>query len=447
MSSENREKLANKPALISEELHKFYKGKIQITSKAVIRDLDDFSYWYTPGVAEPCKRIHKQPELVYKYTNKGNTIAIVSDGSRVLGLGDIGPAAGLPVMEGKALIFKFLGGVDAVPICINANNAEDIINFVKMIEPTYGGINLEDIAQPKCFEVLDRLREISNIPVWHDDQQGTALVTVAGLFNALYIVNKKIETIKIVLFGAGAANLAITRLLIQAGANPENMILLDSKGSLGKFRDDLEKKHPYKWKYAQITNKNNIDGDLETCLKGADVLIALSKPGPDTIKKEWIAGMAKDSIVFVCSNPTPEIWPWEAKEAGARIVATGRSDFPNQVNNSLGFPAIFRGVLDVGARSISDTMCIEAAKSLAEFARKKGIHEEYIVPKMTDYEVFPHEAATVGSQAIRENLALYKNFSYEDLYQLADKKIKLAQEQVHLFMEKGIIPQAPEINI
>ena len=333
---------ANKPAEEAMKLHPFYQGKVEVALKSPVRDVDDFSIWYTPGVAAPCKAIAANKDDVYKYTNKGNFVAVVSDGTRVLGLGDIGPEASMPVMEGKALLFKYLGGVDAFPICVDTKDPDELIKFVKMLQPSFGGINLEDIASPKCFYILDRLREECHIPVWHDDQQGTALVTLAGLINALKIVGKKIDQVKIVMNGAGAANLCTIRLFLAAGVDPGKVIMVDSKGTLHKGRTDLEKEHPLKWEMCLKTNAAGVVGGTEEAMKGADVLIALSKPGPGTIKKEWVASMADKAIVFACANPNPEIWPWEAKEAGAAIVATGRSDFPNQVNNSLGFPAIFR---------------------------------------------------------------------------------------------------------
>ncbi len=440
-----REEEAYKPGIVSEKLHDYYRGKIQITAKCVVRDMNDFSYWYTPGVAEPCLSIARDRSRVYRYTNKGNSVAIVSDGTRVLGLGDIGPEAALPVMEGKALLFKYLGGVDAFPLCVSTENAAEMIRLVRQISPTYGGINLEDISQPKCFEILDELRRENSIPVWHDDQQGTALVTLAGLINALELVEKKLDQVKIVLLGAGAANLAIARLLISAGADSGRMILLDRQGTLGPFRDDLARSHPYKWKYCQITNRGGIKGDLEKALTGADVLIALSQPGPGVVQSSWISRMNSRSIVFACSNPTPEIWPWEAKDGGAEIVATGRSDFPNQVNNSLGFPAVFRGVLDVRARAISDEMCVAAAHSLAGYARNQGLRPDYILPRMDDPAVFPIEAATVACKAIQQGLAEYSHFSFRELQNQADRIIKLARDEIACLMENQFIPPAPSL--
>lgn len=429
---------AKKPAEDAMKLHPLYKGKIQTALKCPVRDINDFAIWYTPGVAAPCRAIKENKDLVYQYTNKANTVAVVSDGTRVLGLGDIGPEAGMPVMEGKALLFKYLGGVDAVPICLDTKDPDEIISAVKWLQPSFGGINLEDIAQPKCFKILDTLREEMEIPVWHDDQQGTATVNLAGLYNALKLVNKKIEDIKIVMYGSGAANICTARLLLAAGATPGNMIMCDSKGTLHPGRVELKDTHKEKWEFCLKTNSEKIAGDAGKAFKGADVVISLSAPGPDILKKEWIKSMAKDAIVFACANPIPEIWPWEAKEAGAKIVATGRSDFPNQVNNSLGFPAIFRGTLDVQARTITDEMCIAAAKELARCAEEKGINEEYILPTMDEWEVYPRVAAAVGIQAIEQGIARI-NLTREELYEKATTMIKEAQAMTNLLMEKGYI--------
>ena len=419
-------------------MHPYYKGKIEVIPKCVIRDINDFAIWYTPGVAEPCKDIQKNPEKVFEHTNKANMVGIVTDGTRVLGLGDIGPLAGLPVMEGKALLFKYLGGVDAFPICLDTKDPDEIIRTVKIISPSFGGINLEDIANPKCFYILEKLRAEAPIPVWHDDQQGTAAVTLAGLINALKIVKKKIQDVKITMIGIGAANVCITKMIIKAGADPKKFIVVDSKGILNRKRDDIKPTHKEKLEFCQITNAENRDGDMEEAIKGQDVVIALSKPGPDTIKKEWISKMADNGIVFVCANPIPEIWPWEAKEAGARIVATGRSDFPNQVNNSVGFPAIFRGTLDVMAKTITDEMCIAAAYELAKCAEDKGLREDHLLPTMDEWEVFPREAVAVAKKAIEQGVARLK-FTEKELFQMAETKIKRAREEVGLLMEKGII--------
>lgn len=432
---------AAQPSKDAMRLHPFYRGKIEIIPKCRIRDFNDFAIWYTPGVAAPCKEIQADIEKAYEMTNKWNFVAVVSDGSRVLGLGDIGPEAGLPVMEGKALLYKYLGGVDAFPICLNTNEPEEIIQAVKWIQPTFGGINLEDISHPKCFHILDTLRREMEIPVWHDDQQGTACVTVAGLLNAVKIVGKKMEDIKVALIGAGAANIAIARIIIIAGVKPENIIAVDSKGTLHRDRGDreiLKTKYKEKWHLCETTNPKGIKGDIKEAMEGADVVISASKPGPGVIKKEWVERMAEDAIVFSEANPIPEIWPWEAKEGGARIVATGRSDFPNQVNNSLGFPGIFRGALDIRATKITDEMCIEAAKELAKVAEDKGIHEDYIVPNMDQWEVFPREAVAVGSKGIEQGVARIKA-SAEERLKRAEQIIKRAREEVKYMMKEGFI--------
>ncbi len=434
---------ARKPAQDAMRLHPFYRGKVEITPKCAIRDVNDFAIWYTPGVAEPCKDINKNPEQVFKHTNKANMVAVVSDGTRVLGLGDIGPEAALPVMEGKAILFKYLGGVDAFPICLDTKDPDELIKTVLLLQPTFGGVNLEDISQPKCFYILDTLRKKARIPVWHDDQQGTAAVTLAGLINALKIVGKARDQVHVVMVGAGAANIAITRVLIAAGVTPGNVIMVDSKGTLHPGRDELKDTYKEKWHFCEITNKEGIIGGIPEAMKGADVCISLSKPGPDTIKKAWVEQMARDAILFVCANPIPEIWPWEAKEAGARIVATGRSDFPNQVNNSLGFPGIFRGTLDVMATTITDEMCIAAAEELARCAEDIGMSEEYLIPTMDEWEVFPREAAAVAMTAIEQGVARVRH-TREELYENASRIIRRAREETALLMKEGLIPMPPE---
>jgi len=434
---------AQKPSEDAMRLHPFYKGKIEVVSKCVIRDFDDFALWYTPGVAAPCRAIAADKELAYEYTNKWNSIAVVSDGTRVLGLGDIGPEAAMPVMEGKALLFKYLGGVDAVPICLDTKDADELIATVKLLQPSFGGINLEDLSQPKCFRILDTLRKEMQIPVWHDDQQGTAAVTLAGLINALQLVGKSLPEAKIAMVGAGAANICIARVLMAAGVTPGNIIMCDSKGTLHRGRAELKDRYKEKWEMCQKTNKDNVQGGSAEAMKGADVLIALSTPGPDTIKPEWVTDMATDAIVFACANPIPEIWPWDAEDAGARIVATGRSDFPNQVNNSLGFPGIFRGTLDVRARTITDEMCIAAAYELAKTAQDQGLREDYLIPTMDEWQVFPREAVAVGLKAIEQGVAQL-DLSRDQLYERASEIIKRARGEVQVLMDEGIIPPAPE---
>ena len=432
---------AEKPSKEAIRLHTYYKGKIGVTLKCRIRSFDDFAIWDTPGVAAVCKEIHQDREKAYDYTNKWNFVAVISDGSRVLGLGDIGPEAGLPVMEGKGLLYKYLGGVDAFPICLNEKDPDRFIDIVKALQPTFGGVNLEDISHPKCFKILDTLRQECEIPVWHDDQQGTACVTVAGLINALKIVGKKIGDVRLTMVGAGASGVAIVRLLMAAGATPGNILSVDSKGIRHRDRSDreiLQTKFKEKWDICLKTNEKQIKGDIPDAIKGADVLVSASTPGPGTIRKDWVRSMSKDAIVFAEANPVPEIWPWEAKEAGARIVATGRSDFPNQVNNSLGFPGIFRGALDIRAKTITDEMCIAAARELAKVAEDRGLSEDYIIPNMDEWEVFPREAVAVGSKGIEQGIAR-KTAPAEDRFKTAEAIIKQAREQVQMLMKEKFI--------
>jgi malate dehydrogenase (oxaloacetate-decarboxylating) len=437
---------ANKPGKDAMRLHPFYHGKIEVIPKCRVKDFNDFAIWYTPGVAEPCKEIQKHPLKVYDYTNKWNTVAVVSDGTRVLGLGDIGPEAGLPVMEGKSLLFKYLGGVDAYPICLDTKNPDEIIQAVKWLKPSFGGINLEDIEKPKCFYILKRLRKEMDIPVWHDDQQGTATIVTAGAINALKIVGKPLNTALVCMIGAGAANIAIARVLIAAGIQQKNIIMVDSKGILHTSRKDLENEkdtNPEKWQMCQKSNAEERTGGPAEAFKHTDICLAASKPGPGTIKKEWVSSMADDSIVFATANPVPEIWPWEAEEAGARIIATGRSDFPNQINNSLGFPGIFRGTLDVRAETITDDMCIAAAYELAKTAEDKGLSDTYIVPTMDSWEVFPREAVAVAMKAISQGIARVK-LSRQELYDHAIAIIKKSRDITQTLMNEGYIANAPE---
>ena len=430
---------SKKPSADALKMHPFFKGKIASTLKCCVRDFNDFAIWYTPGVAAACRDIEAHPEKVFEHTNKGNMVAVVSDGTRVLGLGDIGPEAAIPVMEGKAILFKYLGGVDAWPICLDTKDPDEIIKTVKLISPCFGGINLEDFSQPKCFYILDTLRKEAKIPVWHDDQQGTAAITLAGLLNALKVVGKKLEKARLTLLGSGAANIATARILIAAGADPGKMIMVDSKGTLHKGRTDTQKDFKQKWHFAQITNAQQVKGGIPEAMEGADAMIALAKSGPDVIKKEWIKKMAKDPIIFACANPIPEIYPWEAKEGGAKIIATGRSDFPNQVNNSLCFPAIFRGTLDVMAKTITDEMCIASARELAKCAEDKGLREDYLLPTMDEREVFPRQAVAVALKAIEQKVARI-TLSKDQLYEKASAIINRAREETKVLMESGIIP-------
>ncbi len=435
---------AQKPFQDAMVLHDFYKGKYQTVPKCCIRDFNDFALWYTPGVAAPCKDIQANPEKSFTHTNRANTICVLTDGTRVLGLGDIGPEASMPVMEGKGLLFKYLGGVDAVPIALRTKDPDEFIRTAKLLEPSFGGFNLEDIAQPKCFRILDTLREEMNVPVWHDDAQGTAAVTYAGLVNALKLVGKAMDQVKVAMIGAGASNIAIARVCIKGGIDPQNIIMCDSKGTLHKGRTELKDSFKEKWHMCEISNKDDVRGGIPDAIKGSDVLIALSKPGPDVIKPEWVQSMADGAIVFVCANPIPEMWPWEAIEAGAQVVATGRSDFPNQVNNSLGFPGIFRGALDVNARTITDEMCIAAALELAKVAEDRGLKRDYLIPTMDDWEVFPREAVAVGLKAIEQGVARIE-MPADELMKRATEIIKSSRDLVQCMMKEGFIPEAPEL--
>jgi len=434
---------AKKPAQLASPLHRFYGGKVQVMPKCAITSAKDFSIWYTPGVAQPCREIQANPEKSFELTNRWNYVAVVTDGTRVLGLGNIGPEAAMPVMEGKALLFKYLGGVDAFPICLRTKDPDEIVHACELIEPGFGGINLEDIEKPKCFYVLEKARERLQIPVWHDDQQGTATVILAGLMNSFKIVGKDPHKSLITLVGAGSANLRTAYVLIRWGLNPGNIMLVDTKGLIYPGRKDITKEeNPWKYELTQKTNAEGRTGDISEAFKGVDAVVAASKPGPGTIKKEWISTMADKSIIFACANPIPEIWPWEAREAGARIVATGRNDFPNQVNNSLGFPAIFRGVLDVKAKTVTDDMCIAAAQELAKFAEERGMHEEDILPHMEEWEVFPREAVACALKSIEQGVARVKP-SRQELYERATAIIRNAKESAELLMRKGLIKEPP----
>ncbi len=445
----SEEQIANAKTLflknLAEKTHKFYGGKIQTAPKAGVYGFNWFNVWYTPGVSKISTTIRDNNETSFELSNRGNTVGVVSDSTRVLGDGDVTPPGGLGVMEGKSFLMKYLGGVDAFPLCIDSkndngeNDPQKIIDFVKQCQYSFGAINLEDISQPNCYKVLDTLREECDIPVWHDDAQGTACVILAGLINALKLADKKIEETKIILYGAGASNSTMARFLIQYGADPKNIILFDSKGPLHSDRDKYKNDPRFylQWDLCQKTNPEKITS-TEEAFKDADVLIALSKPGPDTIKPEWIKLMGTKPIVFTCANPVPEIYPYAAKEAGAFITATGRGDFPNQANNSLGFPGILKGALTVRARKITDNMAIRAAESLAEFAEKKGISTDYIVPTMDEFEVFPHEAADVAMQAIEDGVAR-KELTRDEVYKIAKRDIEYARNLANKMQESEFI--------
>lgn len=430
---------------LSGAAHSFYGGKMQSVPKAGVFGFNWFNVWYTPGVSEVSTTIRDNNDTSFQLSNRGNYVGVVSDSTRVLGDGNCTPPGGLGVMEGKAFLMKYLGGVDATALCIDSRNEkgehdpDKIIDFVKMAAPSFGAINLEDISQPNCYKVLDTLREETDIPVWHDDAQGTACVTLAGLINAVKLADKKMEDVKIVFLGAGASNATIARICITAGVRPENVIVFDSRGSLHRDRKDIELDPRFyrKWELCLTTNTNKIDG-FDNAMKGADVLIALSQPGPDTVSPESIKLMGDKAIVFACANPVPEIYPYAAKEAGAFIVATGRGDFPNQVNNSVGFPGILKGALLTRSKKISDEMAIEAARSLARFAEKRGITPENIIATMEEPDVFPYEAADVAVQSVKEGLARV-NLTWDEVYQQAKKDIAYSRGLVNAMMEEGYI--------
>jgi len=375
------------------KLHKDNKGKLNVQSKVPVTDKASLSLAYTPGVAEPCKEIHKNIDDVYEYTSKGNMVAVVSDGTAVLGLGDIGPYAALPVMEGKAVLFKEFGGVDAFPICVNTKDPDEIVNLVCMIEPAFGGINLEDISAPRCFEIENKLKEKLNIPIFHDDQHGTAIIVLAGLKNALRLTGKKMEDLVVVINGVGAAGVAIAKIILNIGV--KDMLLVDSKGIIYRGRKDGM--NWAKEEMAEFTNKDLRTGGLAEAMKEADVFIGVSQA--NIVTEEMVKTMNKDAIIFAMANPVPEIDPDLAKKAGARVVGTGRSDYPNQINNVLAFPGVFRGTFDVRAKEINEAMKIAAANALAELIADDELKEDYIIPNPFDKRVRPAIAEAVAKAA------------------------------------------------
>ncbi len=379
-------------------LHYEKKGKIRIIPNVPVTTSDDLSLAYTPGVAQPCLEIEKDVNKSYDLTLRNNLCAVITDGSAVLGLGDIGPEAGMPVMEGKCVLFKAFGDVDAIPLCIKSKNVDEIVRTVQLLSGSFGGVNLEDIAAPRCFEIERKLKDVCDIPIFHDDQHGTAIVTLAGLTNALKVVNKKIEEITVVVSGAGAAAIAITKLLLSAGI--KEAIICDRKGAVYEGREGL---NWVKSEMAQITNKNKVAGSLADVIKGADVFVGVS--GPGVLTKEMVATMAKDAIIFACANPTPEIFPEEAKAGGARVVATGRSDYPNQVNNVLAFPGIFRGAFDVRAKDINDEMKLAAAQAIAGLISEDEVNEDYVIPSVLDPRVAKAVATAVAAAARKSGVA------------------------------------------
>ncbi|MDA5108261.1 MULTISPECIES: NAD(P)-dependent malic enzyme [Brevibacillus] len=381
------------------ELHRKHRGKLEAVTKVPVRNARDLSLAYSPGVAEPCKEIFDDVSKVYDYTMKGNLVAVVSDGTAVLGLGNIGPEAAMPVMEGKAVLFKSFAGVDAFPICLNTTDVDKIVETVKLLEPTFGGVNLEDIAAPACFEIEERLKKETNIPIFHDDQHGTAIVTAAGLINALRVVNKKLEDIRVVTNGAGAAGIAIIKLLLSMGV--KDVIMCDTKGIVYEGRPFGM--NPVKEEMAKITNRSKKQGDLAEAMKGADVFIGVSVAG--AVTQEMVRSMNRDPIIFAMANPVPEIMPEEAKAAGAAVVGTGRSDFPNQVNNVLAFPGIFRGALDTRATNINEEMKRAAVYAIADLISPEELSADKVIPAPFDPRVAPHVAAAVAKAAMESGVA------------------------------------------
>lgn len=380
------------------KLHQEWKGKIEVTPRARVDTKEALSLAYTPGVAQPCLEIQKNPELSYELTRRWNTVAVVTDGTAVLGLGDIGPEAGMPVMEGKCVLFKAFGDVDAIPLCVRSKDVDEIVQTVKLLAGSFGGVNLEDISAPRCFEIERKLQECCDIPIFHDDQHGTAVITLAGLINALKLVKKDIHDIQIVTSGAGAAGIAIIRLLISMGL--QHVVMTDRQGAIYEGRDGL---NPIKEEMAKITNKDREKGTLADVIRGADVFIGVSAPG--TLTREMVSTMAKDPIIFACANPTPEIFPDEAKAGGAAVVSTGRSDFPNQVNNVLAFPGIFRGALDVRASVINDEMKVAAAYAIAGIVSDEELNADYILPAAFDSRVKDAVAKAVAQAAVKSGVA------------------------------------------
>ncbi|MFG1519134.1 MAG: NADP-dependent malic enzyme [Thermoplasmataceae archaeon] len=421
-----------------------YRGKINTMPKVPINKLGDFSIWYTPGVAAVSERIKADHDLSFELTGRWNSVAIVTDGTRVLGLGNIGPEAAMPVMEGKALIFNYLGGINAIPLPVKTDSREYFNSVVRSLEPSFGAINLEDIESPKCFFILDELQKSMNIPVWHDDQLGTASITLAGLLNALKIVGKKKEDVRIALIGSGAANLATAYLLKAAGFNTGNLIIADHLGVLEPEREDMDKlmlNNPWKYKFAMESNRDRIKGGIENSIKGADVIISAAKSQPGFIRSEWIKTMNSDPVVFVLANPSPEIWPKDAKEAGAKIVATGRSDFPNQINNSLVFPSLFRGVLDARAKGVNFDVMVTASEEIARFVENPV--EDMIIPRMDQYDLYPRVAAAVAYKTSQLGLAR-RNNSQEWFYNNAKNIIESNRKIYGEILGNGLIERMDE---
>lgn len=427
------------------KLSEFYKGKVTTFPKVPVTSLKDFSYWYTPGVAAVSLEINKNIEESFNLTGRWNTVAILTDGTRVLGLGNVGPEASLPVMEGKALIFNYLGAVNAIPVPLKVTKPEEFLQVAQSLAPGFGAYNLEDIESPKCFYLLEQLQNSMDIPVWHDDQLGTACITLAGMFNALKVVGKKPGDAKVVMMGTGAANIATAHLLEAAGFKKGNMILTDSKGILQPDREDMDSlmiNNPWKYQLSLDSNADRVRGEVSKAFEGADAVISASKSVPGTIHKDWISSMGKDSIVFALANPYPEIWPSEAIAAGARVVATGRSDFDNQINNSLVFPGVFRGVLDARARKVDYEVMVTASRTIA--GRIEDPQPERIVPTMEDWELYPAVAASVATKCVELGYAR-KTESHETFLKQATELIEVNREAYSKLLNSGFIKKAPEV--
>ncbi len=443
MNNEERTQQFNKLAV---EYSRYYKGKIRNYPNVPISSVNDFSYWYTPGVAEVSRVINKSPDESFELTGRWNSIGIITDGTRVLGLGNVGPEAAMPVMEGKAMIFNLFGGVNAVPLPMRVSSGEEFIKVAMALEPSFGGYNLEDIESPKCFFVLRELQEKLSIPAWHDDQLGTACIILAGLINSLRIAGKKIPDTTVSLIGSGAANIAAAHLMIEAGFKPGNIIMVDSKGILEPERTDLDKimiSNPWKYELALKTNEERRKGDIEESMEGVDIVVSAAKSQPGLIKPEWVRKMNRDPAIFALANPLPEIWPDDAKSAGAKVVATGRSDFPNQINNSLVFPGIFRGVLDARSRGVNFRIMVKAAYEIADYV--KNPDPDHIVPTMGDWELYPRVASSVARATVEEKLARKVN-SKEGFYKTASEIISLNRENFEKMMKLNIVEKLPEVN-
>ncbi len=428
------------------EYSRYYKGKIRTLPSVPINSLKDFSYWYTPGVAEVSMEIKRNPEESFNLTGRWNSVGIVTDGTRVLGIGNVGPEAAMPVMEGKAMLFNLLGGVNAIPLPLRVSDRDHFISVVKALEPSFGGFNLEDIESPKCFYVLKELQEKLTIPAWHDDQLGTACIILAGLINSMRITGRKPQDTTVALVGSGAANIAAAHLLIESGFEPRNIIMVDSKGILDKERDDLDSlmfSNPWKYELALMTNGENRKGTMENAIKGTDIIVSAAKAEPGTIKNEWIGEMNKDAIVFALANPLPEIWPQDALDNGAKIVATGRGDFPNQINNSLVFPGVFRGMLDARSRGVNFRIMVKAAQEIANFVGAP--QPDRIVPSMEDWELYPQVASTVARASVDEGLAR-KPDSREGYLKTAREIISANRTMIEKSMDLGFIRKLPEVR-